>query len=374
MDKKERAERNKKYEERYGIAPVTLGSLAYLGTPVYLSPLQMIANTLEEGARSGVAIESAPGTKLKNIAEFTDDEVKQIAAFAKRQGVKVPILAAHPHFQGNAYFQSKPSLMERVIRRFAKPEDVAKLDKALPPKPHIGLGQSSVPTALHEIGHATSLPGGAATNAISREMRRTIFHPHMQTIGSALLAANLLSRPDEDSSEVRQFAYEHAPALTAAMQVPGLAEEARASYHAIRGARDVGVSTGQVIKELAPAFGTYVAKAAIPVLAIMLAKKVMEALHRQGEEIQQAEEAAPAEEKQAMAGAEVKAPGLLRNAASAAWRMGSSAPKAKTTVPGGPAARARSNPVAKPPSKNAFYRDMLESLYNPQRGARLTTG
>jgi hypothetical protein len=73
-----------------------------------------------------------------------------------------------------------------------------------------------------------------------------------------------------------------------------------------------------------------------------------------------------------IAGREVQAPGALRTPASAAWRMGVSVPKPKTTSPGGTGSKAKEMPTARPPSKKAYWQDVVESINNPKRGFRQT--
>lgn len=75
-----------------------------------------------------------------------------------------------------------------------------------------------------------------------------------------------------------------------------------------------------------------------------------------------------------VAGAEVKAPGMLRTGASAAWRVGgTSPPRPKSVKPSaGTSSTPKPRAVAKPPSNTKYYKDVLTSLYSPQRGYRLT--
>jgi hypothetical protein len=72
--------------------------------------------------------------------------------------------------------------------------------------------------------------------------------------------------------------------------------------------------------------------------------------------------------------AQVKAPGALRTSASSAWNIGMNPPKPKTIQPTTkPGAEASSRAIAKPPSKTSYYKDVLSSLNDPQRGSRLAT-
>lgn len=150
--------------------------------------------------------------------------------------------------------------------------------------------------------------------------------------------------------------------------LPELLEEGRASLKALQGSREYGPGMLRTLAELAPALGTYVASAAAPVLATILAKHVVAALRNS---------AKPPEEKTAAQGdpVAVKTPGVLKATAASAWKVGMNPPKPKTI---GPAqhlgAEAMGRAPAKPPSKTSFYNDLLSTLYNPQRGSRLAVG
>ena len=76
------------------------------------------------------------------------------------------------------------------------------------------------------------------------------------------------------------------------------------------------------------------------------------------------------EEKKASATVEPKAPGLLRDTAGVKWAP--TPPKPKTDMPSTPGQKAESQPTAKPPSSKAYMQDIVESLYNPARGSRIT--
>lgn len=79
-----------------------------------------------------------------------------------------------------------------------------------------------------------------------------------------------------------------------------------------------------------------------------------------------------AKDLMATVGKEVTAPGLLRSSTSAAWRIGGTPPKPKTTTPmTSKTAPAKGTPAAKPPSNGAYYRDATQSLANPSRGFRI---
>lgn len=93
------------------------------------------------------------------------------------------------------------------------------------------------------------------------------------------------------------------------------------------------------------------------VLRALVYRKVASAIHREK-----------------VAGVEVRAPGLLRQSASAAWRMHPPSAKPKTTKPNtNPSARGQEVTKLKPPSNRSYHKDLIESLHNPQRGFRITT-
>lgn len=348
-----------------GVSPALAAAAAFEGLPRVLSPLTSDApHGLAKMLMSGTPIEGKAGTPLGKISEFTREEARAIADYAKRQGVTVPIIAAGPGFE-SGYFMDRPGLLRRLLMRVAG-------EPAGDVVPHIGLSRSSVPQALHEIGHASPIAG-------SHDLRRAL-QSMGKTLGTGSLVGHLVRggiaastavAPKEDA-RVHQFVYDNAPALVAATTVPELAEEARASLKALRGARASGIGTGRALAELAPSFGTYVAAAAAPVFATILAKRIVEAL-RGAAAAKRDERAVELQEKVAapMPGAEVKAPGLLRASASSAWRMGASVPKPKSIGPGTIGTPAKTREPAKPPSKTSFYKDLLQSLYSPGRGSRM---
>lgn len=69
--------------------------------------------------------------------------------------------------------------------------------------------------------------------------------------------------------------------------------------------------------------------------------------------------------------AEPKASGALRAPAASAWHMGGY-PKPKTTPLSRPGQPARGVPAAKPPSNRAFHQDVMKSMADPARGARVS--
>lgn len=340
-------------EQRDSLLPGLAGMAAYEGLPIISAPLLSAApHGLAQLVMSGRPIESSFGTPISRLAEFTRSEVNSIRNFAAQQGVKIPIVAAGSGVE-SGYMFDQPGPLRQILQRLAG-EPVADV------APHIALRTSSVPHALHEIGHATPIAGSETARRTFQSLAKTMgLGSSIGNLVRAGLAAQSLLPPGDDASDARRFMHEHAPALVGATLAPELAEEARASYHALRGSRQYGPGRLRALVELAPAFGTYLAAAAAPVLATILAKRVAESLRGEPKTA-------------AMAGAEVKAPGALRTPASAAWRMGASPPKPKTIGPAhelGTLGKGRA--PAKPPSNTSFYKDILESLYNPQRGYRL---
>jgi hypothetical protein len=359
-------ERDRELKKELGVSPALAGAAAYEGIPMVTRHLlHDVPIGLSGLLASGGELAAEPGTPLKQIAEFTRAEVKAMQNFARESGVKVPIVAGLEPSLRKAkvgYFMD-PDLPSLKLRRL--------IDRLIGGAPealhgsHVGLARASVPHALHEIGHAAPILGSHKARQIVQDVGSLMGRGLPGTLSRYALVGNVLAPPDEDASGARQFAYEHAPALVGATFLPELAEEMRASGRAIAGARRHGVGTLKAIKELAPAFGTYAAAAAAPVLATLIAKNLVKALHERGEEKQAA----------ARAGAEVKAPGALRRSATAAWHIGGrTPPKPKTIKPDSRLdATARGRSQANPPSNRAYYKDLLESLYNPQRGFRLAT-
>ena len=351
------SDEDERSDERPSVSPMLAGMAAYEGLPILAAPLLGdVPYGLAKLVMSGEPIQAKYNTPISQLAEFSRSEARAIRDFAERQGVTLPIVAAGPgRDSGYMYDPAKP--IQRLIDRLSG-------ESSRPP--HIGLASSSVPHAMHEIGHATPLAGSDTLRRTFQSLGNVLSQGSM--IGNLIrsgLVANALIPPGEDASDTRRFLYENAPAAVGATLLPELAEEGRASYHAIRGAGKYGPGVLRTVAELTPAFGTYLAAAAAPIIATVLAKRIAEALRHRGET---PKTAAP------MAGAEVKAPGLLRTGASSAWHIGESPPKPKTISP---AARigteGRERAAAKPPSKTSFYKDLLESLYNPQRGSRLAT-
>jgi hypothetical protein len=301
------------------------------------------------------------GTPLEEIAEFTRGEVDDLIAFAASKGVHVPIMSAP-----NTYFSRGAPLAKRILDKIdpsvspGVANKLRELGVAGGLEPHIGLSRASVPSAMHEIGHATPLLGSRTLRDVWQGIA-TVMGSKIGDPARALLAINALSEKKDGESEARAFARENAASLMAASFAPELIEEARATGHALAGARKFGPGVIATAREMLPALGTYAAHAAGPVAGVLLAQRIMSALRERGEE----KRAAPT------AGKEVQTPGILRSPASSAWRMGVSAPKPKSIKPNtSSTARAKETPKAKPPSKTAFYSDVVKSLNNPQRGFR----
>ena len=363
-------ERERKIKEAIGVTPVFAAAAAYEGAPRITRHLRYdIPAGLHDFVTKGQRLpeKAMGGRPLQQIAEFTRAEVKAIQRFASDSGVKIPIVSGSDHAMWKAksgYFSADEMPSQKVTRAVSRA-----LGKKTPPltPPHIALSSKSLPMAFHEIGHASPAAGSHRARRVLQDIGG-----HLGAGGTPgafarlLLAGNVLAPPDEDSSAARRFAYDHAPGIVGATFVPQLAEELRASGKAVRGIRRQGLGTLKAIKELLPAFGTYAGAAAGPVIATMLAKNLIRILHEKG-----------GEEKQATAkpGAEVKAPGLLRTGAASAWHIGGrTPPKPKSIKPNSDLdATARGRTQAKPPSNRMYHKDMLASLYNPQRGFRLAT-
>jgi hypothetical protein len=344
-----------------GLPPALVGAAVYQGVPIVMrSAFNSIPHGLAMLTMSGEPIRESYGTPLGDLAGFTRHEVHAIQDFAKQQGVTMPIVAGAAGGEGGEMID-KLGPLRKLLARISG--DVAEEDVI----PHIALSTSSVPHALHEIGHASSIAGSDQLRRVFQGLGKTL--GQSSAIGSILraaLAGSVLAPPNEDSSKTRQFVYDHAPELVGATMVPELLEEGRASVKALQGAASHGPGVAKTLLELAPAFGTYAAAAAAPVFATVLARRIVAAL-----EARRQNEAKTAAAEQ---GNEVKAPGALRADASSAWQIGMNPPKPKTI---GPTSRIGTNPggsaTAKPPSKTSYFKDQLDSLNSPQRGSRLAT-
>lgn len=347
-------------EKRQKEIAALAGGAAYAKMPDILAPITKLPLDILESRRTGVPIAAELGTPLEQLAEFTRQEANTLKAFAAEQGVKVPIVAAGPEDLGRSYFAQERggvhSLYDKLRGRTVKS-----------PVSYIGLGQSSMPSAMHEIGHASPILGSHSARRGFQSILGPLGHttPAMKGLRAALLA-NVLMPPKEKIrgtegalGKARHAAYEHAPAVVAATVAPQLLEEARASMHALRGAQRHGIGTEKALRELVPAFASHAAKAVTPVLAILVAKKLSQFLGGT-EKTSAAAPAPPKPEKQ------------LKKPPSTAWPSMGSAPKPKTDRPStSPSHHAKGRAPAKPRLPTKFYSDMMKQLRGG--GARIAT-
>jgi len=307
--------------------------------------LRNLARDAKASAMTGAPrILATAGTPLKDLAEFTRQEIDDLTAFAARRGVTADMVAGQARFD-------LPSTDRRSGSSFNQAEN------------QIRIRRGSVPEVMHEIGHASPIAGSESLRRSWQGIASQLGSGPIGKVIRALLIANVVSPDGAEGTGARPFAAAHAPGLVAATYVPELIEEARATATAMAGARKFGPGAMAVAREMLPAFGTYAAHAAGPVIGTLLAQKIVQALRNRDGEKRAA----------AMIGKEVQSPGILRSSASSAWRMGVNVPKPKTTTPGtSPEGKARGVPTAKPPSKTAYFSDVIKSLNNPQRGFRQT--
>jgi len=327
----DRDERARHIRKRLGVRPMVLGGAVLAGARELSVPLlQRAPGLLLELLSSGKPLDpSTWGKPVDELSEFSRQELKAIRGFAEAEGVHVPMV-------------SGPMTMYMPPPRF----DFGTLKDVVP---HIAVSRTSVPQAMHEIGHASKRHLVPALDLLAHAGRSW---PGTLARGAIGIAALTASRDDQPDG----FVARHAPALMAATYAPGILEEARATANALRGARRFGPGVGAAAKELVPAFATYVGEAGGSVLATVLAQRLMKYLF------------APRGDAEKRA-SEPKMSGALRAPASAAWHMGGY-PKPKTTPPGPAGQAARGMPAAKPPSNRAFHQDMTKSLADPARGAR----
>ena len=363
-DKDGIVQREKELRREVGFSPAVAGAAAYQGLPILARhALEEVPHGLSNLVLKGRPISSKAGTPLRRIAEFSRKEITAIQNFARESRVTVPIEAA-PHLGMGGVYQDPHTPLSKLQRGVGK-----LFNKGLRTAPHaIGLGTSSVPIAMHEIGHAAPILG-------STRLRR-LMHDVAGNMGSGGLAGNLarmaiasnvLAPPDEDASRGRKFLYDNAPALVGATMVPELVEEGRASVRARRGARRHGPGTLRALKDLAPAFSTYAGAAVGPVIATLLAKKLVDALHRRAEKHEK-------ERPVKLGAAEEKASGRLRNSVSSAGWLGTSFAQPQSTKPNtNPAGRADETPKAPAVNNGPYWKDQAKSLMDPQRGFRLAT-
>jgi hypothetical protein len=328
----------------------------------------MLPQGLHQMMRSGKGLPAtSAGVPIEDLAEFSRDEVRAIKGFARDEGVTAPIVASGSDVD---LHYREPSAFTRMMGRLSR----GKISGDEEPIPeHIQISSTSVPTALHEIGHATPATRSAFANKVLHEMSLNLGAGGL--VGNILrgvIGAQVLTPPDEDDSPTRRFMYDHAPGMVGATFVPQLAEEVRASAKAIQGARKFGPGALAAVAELLPALGTYVGAAAGPILATMMAKKLVQVLHGAADEQEGSTTGTKHASTLKMPVHETEAPGALKSSLSSAWRMGGTPPRPHTTQPTTTgAARAKSTPVPRPPSNHSYFKDTLQSLANPQRGARL---
>lgn len=370
---KKREEENSEniVREELGVSPAQLAGATFIGMPEVLAPATRdVPSLLTELLASGKKIpEDKAGLPISAISEFTREEAKAIKRFAKEQGVDVPIVRSL--LPGNNSYYAPPQGPGPIQRKLT---DLGKrvglldeVDDAADEIPeHIGLGRTSVPVAFHEIGHATKSKAQRALRAL-----RPLSDGVTGSIARGAIASNVLAPPDEDSSVARKVLYEGAPAIAAATHLPQIAEESRASYHALRGARRHGVGILKALKDLAPALGTYLGPAAGTAFATEAAKRLVQALNEGAEAKQQVKTGAD----DLADPSKLRASGMLTEQASSAWRVGGTPPKPKSSSP-----KTSKHPDVKsmdkgnPPSNHKFHKDLLSSLYNPQRGFRTAVG
>jgi hypothetical protein len=353
-------------KKRLGFSPAMASAAALYGATDMIQSSRNIPATLDYLIDAGRQFDAVPGTPLWAVPEFSWKDLRTISRYAKEQAVDLPIVAGM--VPGNAYVvqpNSFSSALKWVAQKAGLADDM--------PDPHIGLSSTSVPSAMHEIGHASKVLGNDLVDDVWKSVNTASRGP----LGFALragLASSVLVPPNKESSKTRRWIYDNAPYLVAAAQAPVLLEEARATGKAIAGARRMGVGVLPVLRDLTPAFMTYLITAAAPALATVLAKKLVLALRKdKGGDAQAEAEAEAGEEKTGGAAIEPRASGSLRTSASSAWKTGGNPPKPQTTSLA-PSPAAKSMPASKPPTNKKYHEDLLESLYNPGRGLRMGAG
>jgi hypothetical protein len=349
-------------KKKTGMSPAMVGASVFEGAPRITEPLLAgaplaLMHLADRAPRIKGEVRS-----LEEIAQFTRKEVKAIKEFAANSGVSVPILGPTKY----TYFD--PGIKgwsEMAVDKGAK-----LLGKKSPiPKsmPHIGLSHTSLPGAFHEIGHASPIRGSEKLRNISLRAYGASRGPIGGISRRAIIGSTLLP-PGEDSSRVRKMVYDNAPALVGATLAPALIEELRASAKALSGHRKAGLGTVKALASLAPAFGTYAGSAAATVMAAVLAKKIVKAMHDKHEsEVEQEKTSA------AIPGAGPKSSGALRELAASAWKIGGRTPpgsKSTKTNTYRLEAPAKVVATANPPSNKEYHKDLLKTLYNPGRGFR----
>lgn len=205
------------------------------------------------------------------------------------------------------------------------------------PPPYISTRAGSLHGIAHELGHSKPSPIGViASDPIRIPLRAATL---LGGIGAAL----------SESEEAQKAA----PYIAGAGTIPALAEEGRASYHAIRGMkRAEGAKAAlESLARLTPAFGTHALGAVPVILAPIVAKAVKDYMEGQKKEAAQQKPV------------QIKTEGKLKASPSRAWAT--EGPKPKTSKPG----KATSTKINLP-SKTKFYRDMQRQM-DPLKGKRL---
>jgi hypothetical protein len=343
----DRAARAARIRKQLGVPAEVAGGAVLAGAPVLGYPLLRAAPALLlEALQSGEPLPAElHGEPIASAPQFSRKALRAIGEFAKAERVDVPIVA------GPVTAHVRPSAYDETIGRLLKLVGVETHNDVVP---HIALARSSVPQAMHEIGHASPPPLAPVWRLLVDASRAM---PGLLARGA--IGAAALTPPDDNTSGGRRFVYEHAPALMASTFLPELVEEGRATAKAIAGARRFGPGASAALKELGPAFATHFGAAAAPVLATALAQRLVQYLYDR------------AGERRKTAAAEPKMSGALKAPAAAAWHLGAYA-KPKTTTPRRPGAPAQPMPTTKPPSNRAYHQDVTKSMNDPARGSRLS--
>jgi len=117
--------------------------------------------------------------------------------------------------------------------------------------------RTSAAVAAHELGHATGRNVPLKAYGVSK---RVVY-------GGAPMLANVFLDPESRAAKAM-------PWVGAAGSLPVLAEEGRATWRAMKALRRAGLSRWTGVKQLAPAFGTYLLGAAVPAVGAELVRRV----------------------------------------------------------------------------------------------------
>lgn len=316
---KELEKREAELKEQLGYHPAFVGSAALAGGEALgkVHPVSLLSQLLYRATEGGRPIpEDMYGLEVDDLlgrlgAGFTSKEMGAIKKMRKAKGLqRVPIVAG-PEAQAMPIDLDDIRLAGRTLVEGS-------------PR-YVMLRSTSVPVAMHELGHVTPVLRGKVPGL------NKAWHLGGSLAASPLvrwpLMAQVLAPPGDDAGPVRRFAYEHAPELVAASYAPTLLEEMRASGHALHGAHKYGPGALRAAKELAPAFGTYLATGLLPpILATLLGKKLIQHLYKKDKEEMPEKQASGLRAmvkmyhvKQAMAAQPVKPSGALRNSLSVAY-------------------------------------------------------